>query len=337
MVRSKPSSSKRTVLVTRPISDIGLNILKEANFNLIVNSTRHPLKHAELRRKAKDVDAILCFLTDTIDKGILDVAGPNLKIISTFSTGYEHIDIIEAKKRNIKIGYTGSILTETTADLAFGLVLCIGRRIVEADNFVRAGMWKYGWSPDLMVGTDIHEKTLGIIGMGKIGTAIATRALGFGMKILYTNRSSTKKPELKNFPSNLNSIKYSDLTELARESDYIIVCCTLNKDSYHLVDMELISQMKKTAFLINIARGKIVNQPDLITALKKKIIAGAALDVFEDEPLPKNSLLLKMKNVVLLPHIGSASTETRNKMSERAALNIVNVLEGHDEGALLIK
>jgi glyoxylate reductase len=208
---------------------------------------------------------------------------------------------------------------------------------VEGDKFVRAGMWKHGWSPSLMIGTDIHNKTLGIIGMGKIGTAIARRALGFGMKILYTNRRSNTKPELKNFLPNLNSIKYSNLKELARESDYVIICCSLNKDSYHLVNLDFMSQMKRTAFLINIARGKIVNQEELIIALRKKIIAGAALDVYEEEPLDKNSLLLRMKNVVLLPHVGSASTDTRNKMSEIAALNIVNVLQGYEEKALLIK
>ena len=331
------NSSKLTVFVTRPISKSGLNILKEENYNLILNSAGRPLNPSELKRKARDVDAILCFLNDTIDKEIMDIAGPNLKIISTFSTGYEHIDIPEARKRNIRIGYTGSILTETTADLAFGLMLSIGRRIVEGDKFLRAGLWKYGWSPDIMVGTDIHHKTLGIIGMGKIGTAIAKRALGFGMKILYTNRSSNIKPKLKNFLPNLNSIKYCSLKELAREADYIIICCSLNKDSYHLVNLDFISQMKKTAFLINIARGKIVNQEDLIRALRKKIIAGAALDVYEDEPLDKSSLLLRMKNVVLLPHIGSASIDTRNKMSEIAALNIVNVLQGYEEKAILIK
>ena len=332
------NSSKLSVFVTRPISESGLSILKKENYNLILNSTGRPLKRSELERRVKDVDAILCFLNDTIDKDIMDIAGPNLKIISTFSTGYEHIDIVEARKRNISIGYTGSILTETTADLAFGLMLCIGRRIVEGDRFVRARMWKHGWSPSLMIGTDIHDKTLGIIGMGKIGTAIARRALGFGMKIIYTNRSSNSKPKLKNFLPNLSSsIKYSNLKELAREADYIIICCSLNKDSYHLINMDFISQMKNTAFLINIARGKIVNQEDLIRSLRKKIIAGAALDVYEDEPLEQNSLLLGMKNVVLLPHIGSASTDTRNKMSEIAASNIVNVLKGDEEKALLIK
>jgi lactate dehydrogenase-like 2-hydroxyacid dehydrogenase len=335
MAKSKSSSLR--VLITRPISDIGLSILNKENYDLISNSTELPLRPNDLRSKVKNVHAILCFLNDSIDKEIMDIAGPNLKIISTFSTGYEHIDIREAKKRNIKVAYTGSILTETTADLAFGLMLCIGRRLVESDKFVRSGKWKYGWSPNLMVGTDIHGKTLGIIGMGKIGKAIATRAQGFGMKILYTNRSRITKSKIRNLSLNFDNIKYRDLEDLARESDYIVICCSLNKESYHLINKNFISQMKKSAFLINIARGKIINQKDLITALRKKVIAGAALDVYEEEPIEKRNELLRMENVVLLPHIGSASQDTRNKMSELAASNIVHVLQGHNEKALLIE
>lgn len=334
---AKTNSSSLKVLITRPISDAGLSILNKERYQLITNLSERPLRHKELSRKVKDVDAILCFLNDNIDKEIMDIAGPNLKIISTFSTGYEHIDIIEARKRNIRVGYTGSILTETTADLAFGLMLCIGRRIVEGDKLVREGEWKYGWSPDLMIGTDIHGKTLGIIGMGKIGTAIATRAQGFGMKILYTNRKPVTKSKMKNRRLNFENIKYRDLNDLAKESDYVIICCSLNRESYHLIDNNFLSQMKKSAFLINIARGKIVNQKDLISTLRSKVIAGAALDVYEDEPIEKNNKLIGMENVVLLPHIGSASQDTRNKMSELSALNIIHVLRGQYEKALLIE
>ncbi|WP_148686982.1 2-hydroxyacid dehydrogenase [Candidatus Nitrosocosmicus hydrocola] len=335
MVKSKSANLK--VLITRPISDVGLSILKRENYELINNTKEYPLKPIELKRLVKGVDAILCFLNDTIDKETMDIAGPNLKIISTFSTGFEHIDIKEAKKRNIKVGYTGNILTETTADLAFGLMLSIGRRIVEGDKMVRDGKWNYGWGPDLMIGTDIHGKTLGIIGMGKIGTAIAKRAQGFGMKILYTNRATNTKSKIKSFPFDYTNIKLTDLKDIAKESDYIIISCSLNEESYHLINSNFISQMKKSAFLINIARGKILNQKDLILALRKKSIAGAALDVYEDEPIKKDSILKRMKNTVLLPHIGSASRDTRDKMSEIAALNIVNVLQGHEDKALLIE
>lgn len=335
MVKTKSSSPK--VLITRPISYAGLSILNKEKYQLITNLSERPLRPKELSRMVKDVDAILCFLNDKIDKEIMDMAGSNLKIISTFSTGYEHIDITEARKRNIRVGYTGSILTETTADLAFGLMLCIGRRIVEGDKLVRGGGWKYGWSPDLMIGTDIHRKTLGIIGMGKIGTAIATRAQGFGMKILYTNRKPVTKSKMKYRLLNFENIKYRGLIDLAKESDYVIICCSLNRESYHLINNNFLSQMKKSAFLINIARGKIVNQKDLISALRSKVIAGAALDVYEDEPIGKNNKLVGMENVVLLPHIGSSSQDTRNKMSELAALNIIHVLRGQYEKALLIE
>ena len=178
---------KPIVLVTRPIPEAGLSILK-THCDLIINQRMAPLQYPELLNKVKGVNAILCFLNDKIDKQVMDVAGPSLKVISTFSTGYEHIDVSEAKRRGIKVGYTGDILTETTADLAIGLMLCLGRRLVEADKYLRKGKWKYGWNPDLMLGRDLHHKTLGVIGLGKIGSAICRRAAGFGMKILFTKR-----------------------------------------------------------------------------------------------------------------------------------------------------
>lgn len=298
------------------------------------------MSRSQLKIKVKNVSGILCFLNDTIDKEIMDIAGENLKIISTFSTGFEHIDVDEASRRGIKVGYTGSILTETTADLAFGLLIAVGRRIVESDKYVRNNKWKYGWNPSLMVGSDIHHKTLGIIGMGKIGKAIAARALGFGMKVLYSNRSAPSVFSTTNRKKNITHKEiphHTSLDILVSESDYIVICCSLNKDSYHLVNYELIKKMKESSYLINIARGKIINQVELILALKRKLIAGAALDVYEDEPLDKNNPLIKMQNVVILPHIGSASIETRNKMSEIAANNIKYVLEGKNlKSALLL-
>lgn len=324
---------KYNVLITRRIPINGLDILKK-KCNILLNEKDKPLDRKELLNKVKNMDAILCFLNDKIDKQVMDAAGPSLKIISTFSTGYEHIDIDEAKKRNIEIGYTGNILTETTADLTFALILVVSRRIVEADRFVREQKWKYGWSPDLMLGNDIHQKTIGIIGMGKIGRAVARRAEGFGMKILYNNRNMNvnfKDTEL------LKKTELVDLDKLLKESDFVVITCSLNKDSYHLINLNNIKKMKPSAYLINTARGKIVEEIGLISALKKKIIAGAALDVFDKEPIDKNNPLLIMKNVVLLPHIGSASISTREKMSEISAKNILNVLENNYKDALLIE
>ena len=283
----------------------------------------------------KGVNAILCFLNDKIDQQIMDAAGPSLKVISTFSTGYEHIDVSEAERRGIKVGYTGEILTETTADLAIGLMLCLGRRLVEADKYLRKGKWKYGWNPDLMIGRDLHQKTLGVIGLGKIGSAICRRAIGFGMKILFTKRNFDPDDFKENI--SIDKSEYCNLQRLISESDYIVISCTLNKDSYHLIDYEKIKMMKKNTFIINISRGKIIKERDLIRGLKESLIAGAGLDVFEDEPIRSNNPLIKMQNVVLLPHIGSASIDTRNKMSEIAASNIIHVLKGCQDKALLLR
>ncbi len=294
-----------------------------------------PLRYPDLLKKVKGVNAILCFLNDKIDKQIMDAAGPSLKVISTFSTGYEHVDVLEAKNRGIRVGYTGDILTETTADLAIGLMLCLGRRLVEADRYLRIGKWKYGWNPDLMIGRDLHHKTLGVIGLGKIGSAICRRAMGFGMKILFTKRNFDSNEFRKN--KSFYKLEYCNLQRLVSDSDYIVISCTLNEDSYHLIDYEKIKMMKKNTYLINISRGKIIKEGDLIRGLKEKLIAGAGLDVFEDEPIRRNNPLIKMKNVVLLPHIGSASIDTRNKMSEMAASNIIHVLKGRQDKALLLK
>ena len=325
---------KPIVLVTRPIPEAGLNILKP-HCDLVINQKMAPLRYPELLSKVKGKDAILCFLNDKIDKHIMDAAGSSLKVISTFSTGYEHIDVSVAKRRGIRIGYTGDILTETTADIAIGLMLCLGRRLVEADKYLRKGKWKYGWNPDLMIGRDLHHKTLGVIGLGKIGSAICRRAIGFGMKILFTKRNfdpnNIKKDEL------FDKLEYCNLKSIVSESDYIVISCTLNKDSYHLIDYEKIKMMKKNTYLINISRGKIIKERDLIRGLKERLIAGAGLDVFEDEPIQNNNPLIKMQNVVLLPHIGSASVDTRNMMSEIAASNIINVLEGRQDKALLLR
>ena len=322
------------MLVTRPIPEAGLNIL-EPHCDLIINQGKAPLRYSELLKKVKGVNAILCFLNDKIDKQIMEAAGPSLKVISTFSTGYEHIDISEAKRRGIRVGYTGDILTDTTADLAIGLMLCLGRRMVVADNYLRKGKWKYGWNPDLMIGSDLHHKTLGVIGLGKIGSAICRRATGFGMKILFTKRNFDQNDFNRNKSS--DKLEYCNLQKLVSESDYVVISCTLNKDSYHLIDYDKIKMMKRNTFIINISRGKIINERDLIRGLKERLIAGAGLDVFEDEPIKSNNPLIKMQNVVLLPHIGSASIETRNKMSVIAASNIIDVLKGRQAKALLLR
>jgi glyoxylate reductase len=268
-------------------------------------------------------DAILCMLSDKIDREVMEAAGPQLKIISSYSTGFEHIDVAEATKRGIHVTYTADILAEATADLTFALILACARNVVAGDRIVRQKKWQVGWMPDLLLGQNVHRATIGIVGLGRIGSAVTRRAKGFGMEILYHNRRRNEKAEAE------LGAQYRSLDGLLAQSDFVTIHTTLNDASRQLMDKERLQKMKKTAFLINTARGSVVNERDLAAALKKGTIAGAGLDVFEKEPLG-DSPLLRMKNVVLLPHIGSADRATRSKMAEVAAKNILDVLAGRE-------
>ncbi|MCY0860473.1 MAG: D-glycerate dehydrogenase [Sulfolobaceae archaeon] len=266
---------------------------------------------------ARDKDGLLVSLTNKIDKEIID-SSPNLKVISTLSVGYDHIDINYAKNRGIRIGYTPEVLTETTADLIFGIMMAVARRIVEGDRIVRNGEWKIPWTPDFLLGYDIHGKTMGIIGMGRIGRALVRRAKGFNMRVIYYSR--TRKEDV--------DAEYVDLDTLLSQSDFVVLTVDLNPSTYHLINEERLRKMKRTAFLINGSRGKVVDEKALVKALEEKWIAGAALDVFEEEPISKDHPLLKFNNIVLTPHIGSATYDTRYKMAEIAVENLRRGLEG---------
>lgn len=309
------------VYVTRKIPEPGLSMLSKCQVTL--NKKPNAPSRAEIMKNIAGRDALLCMLSDRIDAEVMDAA-PDLKAISSYSTGFEHIDVKEATARGIYVTYTADILAEATADLTFALILASARGIVNADRYVRENRWKVGWAPDLMLGYNVHGATLGIIGLGRIGTAVAQRARGFGMKILYNNRTRNRQLE-----SELG-VTYVELDELLAQSDFVSIHTSLNNQSCSLIDKTKLRLMKKTAFLINTARGQVVNEADLARALKGSWIAGAALDVFEKEPLPRASPLLKMKNAVLLPHIGSATYQTRSKMSEVAARNLLNVLNGRE-------
>jgi lactate dehydrogenase-like 2-hydroxyacid dehydrogenase len=261
-------------------------------------------------------------LGDKIDSNIMDAAGPNLRVISCYSVGYDHVDIKEAEKRKIIVTNTPNVLANTTADLTFSLILTAARNIVNADSYVRNGNWKFGWTPDLFLGYDVHGSTLGIIGLGEIGTLVAKRAKGFDMEVLYY--SKTRKHEME---SEL-AITYVPLDELLQRSDFVSIHVSLSKKSFHMIDESRIKLMKKTAFLINTSRGKVINEQDLIYALRNKLIAGAGLDVYENEPISTSNPLTQMPQAILLPHIGSATFLTRSKMAEVAANNIVNFLIG---------
>jgi glyoxylate reductase len=290
--------------------------------DIVVNKKPSPPTKKEIITNIRNMDAILCTLSDTIDGEIMDAAGSNLKVISSYSTGYDHIDIEEANRRGIYVTFTSDILAEATADLTFALILSIARRVVEADKFVRKKQWKFGWMPNLFLGSDVNGMTLGIFGLGSIGAAVARRATGFNMKILYYNRN--RVDHQLNHPI----ANYVDINSLLKESDFLSIHATLNKDSFHFFNEVNFRKMKKTAFLINTSRGQIIYERDLIKALKNKWISGAALDVYEKEPISFSNPLLRMQNVIILPHIGSATYQVRSKMARVAAENLLNVLKG---------
>lgn len=256
-------------------------------------------------------DGLICFPYDIIDREVIN-AGVNLRAISTYSVGYDHIDVEYAKTKKIKIGYTPDVLTDATADLAITLMLDLLRRVTEGDRIIRAGKWKEIYGAYDYVGAEISNKTLGILGMGRIGTQMAKRAKAFGMNILYHNRHKTSS----------TVAKYCTMTDLLRKSDVLSIHVPYTKQTHELIDISKFKKMKKTSFIINTSRGKILRESDLILALRKKIIAGAALDVFETEPISIKNPLTKMQNVVLAPHIGSSTAQTREKMAEITVKNL---------------
>jgi glyoxylate reductase len=308
---------KNKVYITRKIPEPGPFILKKY-FETNMNSGVDVLGREKLFENVRGVDALICMLGDKIDSEVMDAAGPNLKVISCYSVGHDHVDIYEATKRKIAVTNTPNVLANTTADLTFSLILTAARNIVNADRYVRYGNWKFGWTPDLFLGYDVYESTLGIIGLGEIGTLLAKRARGFDMEVIYYSKTRKHKIE-----SELD-ITYVSLEELLQRSDFVSIHVSLNKDSFHMIDESKFKLMKKTAFIINTSRGKVINEQHLISALKDKVIAGAALDVYEIEPISKSNPLTQMSQTILLPHIGSATFRTRSKMAEVAANNIVN-------------
>ncbi|MDQ4056779.1 MAG: D-glycerate dehydrogenase [Thermoproteota archaeon] len=312
---------KKKVYVTRMIPEPALSILSK-ECDITVNKKPNAPTKKEILSNIRGMDAILCTLSDTIDREIMDAAGPNLKVISSYSTGYDHIDIEEANRRRIYVAYTSDILTESTADLTFALILSLARRVVEADKFVRKKLWKYGWMPKLFLGSDVNGMTLGIFGLGRIGSAVARRAKGFNMKILYYNRHRIIN-QLDDSIAN-----YVDINKLLKESDFLSIHANLNKHSFHFFNEAKFRKMKNTAFVINTSRGQIIDQRALIKALRNRWIAGAGLDVYEKEPICSSNALLRMNNVIILPHIASATYQTRSKMARVAAENLLNILNG---------
>lgn len=308
------------VLVTRTIPETALQLLESSCELTVWPYPDLPASREYIEREIADVDGLFCLLTDKVDEALLSKA-EKLKVISTMAVGYNHIDIIAATLRGIPVCNTPDVLTETTADLAFALMLGTARRIVEASDYLRRGHWQT-WSPMQLTGQDVFGATLGIIGMGRIGEAVGRRACGFDMKVLYHNRS--RKPEAEQ----RYGFEYAELNTLLCQSDFIIVLVPYHTETANLITMEQLRMMKKSAVLINVARGGIVNESDLYEALKSGTIWAAGLDVFDTEPVPVDHPLLSLPNVITLPHIGSATIATRERMAHLAASHLLQGLAG---------
>jgi glyoxylate reductase len=278
------------------------------------------LPRAQLLKAVSSCEALICVITEKVDEELLSAA-PKLRIAATVSVGYDHIDVDACTRRKVAVTNTPGVLDDTTADLAWALLMAVARRLVEGDTWVRSGTWP-GWDIDQLVGADIHGKTLGIVGFGRIGRRMARRAQGFDMRVIYYNRTRAAI----DFEKDLRA-EFVDMDTLLRESDFVSLHVPLLPGTRHLIAAESFEKMKPTSFLINTTRGPVVDEAALVEALKNRKIAGAALDVYEREPLVHPGLA-GLKNVVLAPHIGSASVETRTKMSVMAAENAAAIFEG---------
>ncbi len=311
--------SKFKVFVTRRLP-IALDQLHQIA-SVEIWSERQPPPYEVLLEKTKAIDGLLCLLTDQIDRQLLQ-AGTSLKVISQMAVGYDNIDIATATARHLPVGYTPDVLTDATADFAWTLLMAAARRVVEADRFVRAGQWQT-WEPDLLLGSNITGATLGIVGLGRIGQAVARRAKGFEMQILYADKHRCD-PELE---QSLGA-QFVTFDRLLQESDFVTIHTSLAEDTYHLLGESQFERMKRSAILINTARGQIVDPDALYRALTNHQIAAAALDVTDPEPIPTRSLLLTLDNLIITPHIASASRQTREKMARMAIANLIAGLQG---------
>ncbi len=309
----------RKVLVTREIPDAGLRLLEDFDVTVL---SEEPPDREDLLDAARGASGILSILTEKIDAEVMDAAGENLEVIANMAVGYDNVDVEAATERGIVVTNTPGVLDETTADTAFMLLLAAARRLGEAERFLRAGKWG-AWGPKQFTGPDVWGKTLGIVGFGRIGQAVARRAKGFGINIRYTARSSKGEAEEK------LGARRIELEELLRESDFVSVHTPLADETWHLVGRAELEAMKPTAVLVNTSRGPVVDEAALAEALESGGIFAAGLDVYEEEP-EVHPKLLELENVVLAPHIGSASIETRNRMAVMAAENLRAVLEGKE-------
>lgn len=310
---------KPKVFATRIIRDQGLNLLHDfCDLDLWPGDL--PPSHETICQRVRGVDGLLCLLVDPIDQAVLDAAGTSLKVISNHAVGFDNIDIAAATSRGIPVGNTPGILTDATADFAFALMMAAGRRVVEAERTVREGHWQT-WGPSILLGRDFAGATLGLVGFGRIGQAMAKRAAGFGMRILYSDPNPVDPiPGL--------TVTRVDLDTLLRESDFVSLHTPLTPETRLLINAETLAMMKPSAVLVNTSRGPVVDQDALYAALKGKRLFAAALDVTTPEPLPADHPLLTLENCIIAPHIASASFQSRDKMAVLAAENLIAGLKG---------
>lgn len=308
------------VFVTRRIPDSGIKLLTDRGLIVEISDFDGVLPREILLQKVRGVDGILSLLTDRIDAELMDAAGPQMKVIGQFAVGFDNIDLKAAAERQIVVTNTPGVLTEATAELTIALMYAVARRIVEADQYMRGGKF-HGWAPMMLLGNNLTGKVLGLVGLGRIGQAVAQRMPQ--MTILYYDRNRNERLE------QTQGFKYRDLDDLLKSADFVSIHVPLTDKTKHLINAERLNLMKKTAYLINTSRGPVIDERALVEALKTEQLKGAALDVYEEEPLMAPGLAA-LPNVVLVPHIGSATEEARSAMSELAARNIAAVLSGEE-------
>ena len=319
------------VFVTRQIPEAGIDMLKAKGYEVVVFPEDRSITREELKESVKGVDAILSLLTEKIDAEILDAAGPQLKIVANYAVGFDNLKLDDFKAKNIYASNTPDVLTNTVAEHAFGLILSVAQRITEGDRFTRAGKY-HGWEPMMLLGNDLYKKTLGILGLGRIGSRVAHHgAKGFDMSIVYYDVKRNEE-----FEKEYNAKFMATPEELLKEADFVSVHVPLLPTTKHLINAEKLKMMKPTAYLVNTSRGPVIDEAALVDALKNKVIRGAGLDVYENEPNLAPGLV-ELENVILTPHTASATEETRAAMSEVAAKNIIAVFEGQVPPNNLIK
>ncbi len=306
----------KKILVSRNFSDKWLSYLRK-QYEVKLWEQDSPAGRDWLLSNLDGMEGAIVMLTDVVDREFIS-CGDRLKVISTMSVGYEHIDVDYAREKGITVCNTPDVLTDSTADTAFSLLLATARRIVEGDRLIRNGNWTEKWNPRFMLGREVSGKTMGIYGLGRIGEAVARRALAFGMSVIYNSRN---RKEHANY-------EYVGFEELLSRSDFLVVTVSLNDKTRHSINERALSAMKPESIIVNVSRGPVVDEKSLYMALKEGKIAGAGLDVFEHEPIEPGNPLITLENVVLSPHLGSSTFETRDKMAELAATNLQEVLEG---------